>query len=288
MATKTQKLPAGLVALLSGGFLALSVCTWKCLDRANRLRSAWPPEADTFYLPPSTALRVACLRHTELAADLIHAKANVYFGTQLHARAPTKWLANYLHTTIDLDPQFKRIYLAGAALLIYNGQRITPDMVLAAIEILKRGHKTFPFDWEFPFQIGFNLLIELPNDVGEDDARVPAWRQEGVEMLRRSALYADVPYYVPNLVARMLTRRGADDLAIRHLEQAFAVATNPEARNQIKYKLMSLHGQRYSEELEENLRSFNQMIAERFPYAPEAFSIVTGPRITPTSPAKTP
>jgi hypothetical protein len=270
----------GVVASLVLGLSLVSGLAYACLVHATRLRDQWPPEADTFYLPPSSSLRVASLRHNELFADLIHARANVYFGTQLHARVPTKWLARYLDSAIDLDPQFQRLYLAGAAMLIYNGQPIKPDMVLAAVEVLERGHKAFPFDWEFPFQVGFNLLFELPQDAGEDDPRVPAWRQRGVEMLRKAALYEGTPYYIPNLVARMLTRNGADDMALRHLEQAYAVATNQEAREQIRLKLQSLRGQRFSEELAENARAFDHMIASRFPYAPEAFSLVAGPRLT--------
>src|SRR5664279_3569629 len=271
---------AGLALLVSAGLLAISVVAHLFLAHTTRLRDTWPPEADTFYLPPASALRIASLGHTELLADLIHARANVYFGTQLHARVPTKWLAQYLDAAIDLDPKFERLYLAGAAMLIYNGQRISPDMVLAAIHVLDRGHKAFPFDWEFPFQMGFNLLFELPQDAGEDDPRVPGWRQQGVEMLRQAALYEGIPYYVPNLVARMLTKSGADDLAIRQLEQSYAVATNPEARTQIKNKLFALRGQQFSEHLEENLHEYKRMITYRFPEAPEAFSLVAGPRTT--------
>jgi hypothetical protein len=36
----------------------------------------------------------------------------------------------------------------------------------------------------------------------------------------------------------------------------------------------------YSEQLEENLRVYRRMIDERYPEAPEAFSIVVGPRTT--------
>ena len=271
---------AGFVLSLLAGLLGLAAVAFLCLEHTTRLRETWPPEADTFYLPPSSALRVASLRHTELLADLIHARANVYFGTQLHARVPTKWLARYLDSAIDMDPKFERLYLAGSAMLIYNGQRISPDMVLAAIHVLDRGRNAFPFEWDFPFQIGFNLLFELPQDAGEDDPRVPGWRQRGVEMLRQAALYEGVPYFIPNLVARMLTKSGADDLAIRHLEQSYAVATNPEALTQIKNKLITLRGKQFSAHLEENLRAFNRMIEERFPEAPEAFSLVVGPRTT--------
>jgi len=284
MAMPTQKKDigrmAGLVFALLAGLAGLAALSFLCLQRTTRLRDTWPPEADTFYLPPSSALRVAGLRHNELLADLIHARANVYFGTQMHARVPTKWLAQYLDAAIDLDPKFQRLYLAGAAMLIYNGQKITPEMVLAAIHVLQRGHKAFPFEWEFPFQIGFNFLFELPQDAGEDDPRVPGWRQQGVEMLRQAALYEGIPFYVPNLVARMLTKSGADDMAIRQLEQSYAVATNQEARTQIRNKLFAMRGRLFSEQLEENLRVYNRMIQERYPEAPEAFSIVVGPRTT--------
>jgi len=263
---------------LLAGIAVLSTIAGLCLERTNRMRATWPPEADTFYLPPSGALRVASLRHTELWADLLHARGNVYFGTQMHARVPTKWLANYLHAAIDLDPKFQRLYIAGAAMLIYNGQKIKPDMVLAAIQVLERGRKAFPFDWEFPFQIGFNYLFELPQDAGEDDPRVPEWRQRGVEMLRQAALFEQVPYYVPNLVARMLTREGADALAIRQLERAYAVATNPEARKQIRGKLLNLNRRHASERLEQDLRNFEKLIGDRLPGSPEAFALVAGPR----------
>jgi hypothetical protein len=271
---------AGLALAVLAGLGALSAVSGLCLARANRLRDSWPPEADTFYLPPASTLHVASLRHTELLADLIHARANVYFGTQLHAKMPTKWLANYLNAAIDLDPQFQRLYIAGAAMLIYNGQKITPDMVLASLGVLERGKQAFPFEWEFPFQMGFDYLFELPQDAGEDDPRVPGWRQRGVEMLRQAALYEGVPYYIPTLVARMLTKTGSDDLAIRYLEQAYAVATNPQAREQIKGKLMILRGQRLSEQLEENLRVFEKLVGGRLPGSPEAFAIVAGPRTT--------
>ena len=285
---------ASVVLGLVVGLAGLGAVSMGLLRHTTHLRDAWPPEADTFYLPPSSALRVASLRHTEFFADLIHARSNVYFGTQMHARVPTKWLAQYLDSAIDLDPKFQRLYLSGAAMMIYNGQKISPDMVLAAIHVLGRGHKAFPFDWEFPFQMGFNFLFELPQDAGEDDPRVPSWRQQGVEMLRQAALYEGIAYYIPNLVARMLTKSGADDLALRHLEQSYAVATNPEARTQIKNKLYALRGKQFSEQIEENLRNYSRMIDERFPEAPEAFSLVVGPRTTalgilsPPAPAKIP
>ena len=278
--TRRRLGPALALGLL---LLVLTLVAGFCQSRANALHDRWPPEADTFYLPPSKILKLASLGHSELAADLIHSRANVYFGTQLHARLPTKWLAQYLHAAIDLDPQFRRLYLAGAAMLIYNGQRIVPDMVLAANTVLERGRKAFPFDWEIPFQLGFNLLYELPMDATPDDPRIPSWRQQGVEILRQAALYEGVPYFIPTLVAGMLTKQGSQDLAVRHLEQAYAVATSEEARTQIRDKLFQLRGSQVAQDLTERQREFQSLIESRYPDFPEAFSLVIGPRITSNS-----
>jgi len=272
--------PALAIGLL---LLALATVALLCQSRANALHDRWPPEADTFYLPPSKIVKLASLGHSELAADLIHARANVYFGTQLHARLPTKWLAQYLHAAIDLDPQFRRLYLAGAAMLIYNGQRIVPDMILAANTVLERGRQAFPFDWEIPFQLGFNLLYELPSDATPDDSRIPGWRQQGVEILRQAALYEGVPYFIPSLVGHMLTKEGSKDLGVRHLEQAYAVATSEEARTQIRYRLAELRGQQVAEDLAKRQREFQSLVDGRYPDFPEAFSLIVGPRITSNS-----
>jgi hypothetical protein len=263
--------------------LVLSIVAGLCQSRANALHDRWPPEADTFYLPPSRILKLASLGHSELAADLIHSRANVYFGTQLHARLPTKWLARYLLAAIDLDPQFRRLYLAGAAMLVYNGQRIVPDMVLAANTVLERGRQAFPFDWEIPFQLGFNLLYELPMDATPDDPRIPGWRQQGVEVLRQTALYEGVPFFISNLVASMLTKQGSQELAVRHLEQAYAVSTSEEARTQIREKLLQLRGSQVVQDLAERQREFQSLVENRYPEFPEAFSLVIGPRITSNS-----
>ena len=53
---------AGLALAVLAGLGALSAVSGLCLARANRLRDSWPPEADTFYLPPASTLHVASLR----------------------------------------------------------------------------------------------------------------------------------------------------------------------------------------------------------------------------------
>jgi hypothetical protein len=230
-----------LVTMLVATFVGLTSVARR---QAAALRATWPPEADVLYLPSSSILRKLALGHTELAADLVAIRASVYFGTQLLERAPQRWLSRYLHTALDLDPHFHRLYLSGAAMLVYHGGRISPEDVETANRLLERGIKTFPTDWSLLFQLGFNKLWELPSATDPDDPRVPIWRQEGIEALRQATLLGDGPPWLPALVARLMTRHGgADELAIRYLEQVYATTSSAATREQIRAKLQALRGE---------------------------------------------
>ncbi|HET6282461.1 MAG TPA: hypothetical protein VFH73_15970 [Polyangia bacterium] len=260
---------------------ALVVLTRAALSRCLAMRAGWPAEADTLYLPPARVLRAASLGHTELCADLLAARTNVYFGAQLSRRGEHRWLERYVTTAIDLDPRFRGLYRRGAAMLVYTGKEFSVDAFESANRILERGVREFPSDWEIWFQLGFNLMFELPRLGGEDDPRVLDWRQRGVEAFRQATLLDGVPTWLPGLAAQLLTKRGGDALAIKHLEQTYAVTSNEETREEIRRKLMLLHGQHAAAELERGAAELRRLLSRAYPYAPEAFSLVAGPRPEP-------
>jgi hypothetical protein len=264
---------------LAAAFVAvIAAATLLALRQSLQLRARWPAEADTFYLPSSNTMRLASLGHHELTSDLVAARANVYFGTQILGKGEQRYLVEYLNRAIDLDPYFHRLYLSGAAMQVYNGRNPDVPTMLAATALLERGAKVFTLDWELLFQLGFNYLFELPKLSARDDKRAPEWRQRGVEVLRQAALFEEVPEWLPNLVARMLTKGGKDEMAIRHLEQAYAVAGSDEARRQIRAELQQLRGEQVTRQLEDEHRRYQAEIEARYPYAPDAFSVVAGPR----------
>ncbi len=278
---RNERHPAAAGIAVLGLAAALLAVTAVGLDRATTLRATWPAEADVLYLPSSATLRHLALGHTELGADLVAARANVYFGTQLSAKAPQKHLERYLTTAADLDPGFHRLYFTGAAMLVYNGRQITVEAVESAIAYLKRGMAVFPSDWELRFHLGFNQFFELPGLADKDDARVPAWRQSGLEALRQVTLFDGVPAWLPNLVARLLTKRGEQDLAIRHLEQAYAATSSEDTRNQIRLKLAQLHQERGAQRVEDEQQALDKLLMQGYSYAPESFTIIAGPRRRP-------
>ncbi len=269
---------ASALALVAAA-LALIAGTRATLHRALELRAGWPAEDDTLSLPGATALRVASLGHTEAAADLVAARTNVYFGAQVAAHGESRWLERYFMTALDLDPTFHSLYRRGATMLVYTGQKFSVGSLLAANRLLTRGTRAFPSDWEMWFQLGFNLLFELPPLAGEDDARVPGWRQRGVEALRQATLLDGVPPWLPNLAAQMLTKQGGQELALRHLEQSYAVTSDEATREQIRRKLASLRGSTIAAALEREAADLQNLVDDRYPYAPEAYSLIAGPRL---------
>ena len=270
---------AGAVVLIFAVVVALVAGTRATLHRALTLRAGWPAEDDTLSLPGATALRVASLGHTEAAADLVAARTNVYFGAQVAAHGESRWLERYLSTALDLDPSFHGLYKRGATMLVYTGKEFSVDALAAADRILTRGARAFPSDWEIWFQLGFNLMFEMPRIAGEDDPRVPAWRQRGVEALRQATLLDGVPPWLPNLAAQMLTKQGGQELALRHLEQTYAVTNDEATREQIRRKLASLRDTTIAAALEREAADLQKLVGDRYPYAPEAYSLIAGPRL---------
>jgi hypothetical protein len=275
------------IALAAVTVLALLGVALATLRHTLALRAGWPAEADTLALPGTSTLRVASLGHTELAADLVAARTNVYFGAQLATHGEQRWLERYLDTALDLDPAFHSLYRRAATMVVYTGQAFSVDALLSADRILTRGVRAFPSDWEIWFQLGFNLLFELPPLAGEDDPRVPAWRQRGVEALRQATLLDGVPPWLPNLAAQMLTKQGGDALALRHLEQTYAVTSDEATRAQIRRELEALRGRAVADDLEREASDLRHLIDERYPYAPEAYSLVAGPRFDLAKPRTT-
>jgi hypothetical protein len=102
-----------------------------------------------------------------------------------------------------------------------------------------------------------------------------------VDALRDATLLDGAPPWLSSLTARMLTKQGGEELAIRHLERTFEVTNNPETRAEIARKLAALRGRRLADQLGAGAAAFEREIAQRYPYAPEAFSLILGPRPQP-------
>jgi hypothetical protein len=287
-ATSTQGAQSKTTAssLLAGLALLICVCVLAAAAdwaraRVNAARATWPAEVDMLYLPSPVALRLASMGHHEMVADLLAARTNIYFGDQISLKGEQRWLSWYVNSILDLDPYFEPLYLRGAVMLVYSTRDMSINNLLDANKILERGIVIFPTSWELYFQLGFHLAYEMPPLVAANDPRKPLWRKAGTEALRKAAIFDNVPSWLPVLVAGMMTESGERELAIKHLERVYASTADEQTRLEIQGQLNKLVGAQYALGFEENAKKFKKMVASRFPYAPEAFSVVSGRRFTP-------
>ncbi len=264
--------------LATAGIIAVGAATFNARAGALSQREKWPSEVDELYLPPVAVISRASLGHTEFMSDLVSARLNVYFGDQIATRGRQKWLSFYVDAATDLDPYFEAIYLRGATMVVYKGETYTLETFKEAEKILEKGTRFFPNNWNIWFQLGFNRAFEMTRLVPKNSESFHAFQREGIEALRRATLFDGVPAHIVTLVSTMLSKSGKRDLAIEHLKQTYATVSDPEVREQIRNRLKSLLGEQYRDAYAGEATRLQTMVEERYPYAPEAFSIILGQR----------
>ena len=279
MSTITRNKPATTVMAIAA-FALLTAAVTVSQRAITDLRSQWPKEADTLFMPGATALKVMSLGHNEAMADLVAARALVYFGDQISTKGEHRWLNHYLQAATDLDPYLRSIYLRGAVILKYQQSELTGQWVQQSIDLLEKGLQYFPDDWQFHYDLGYNLYYELPPLLARDDPRIAKLKERGTEHLRRATLSGQTPPWLPTLVSRMLTEQGAQEMAIRHLEQAYSTTDDDKTREQIRLKLILLKRSQLAERLERSEKAFAHFQQTAYPYAPDAFSLLVGARRT--------
>ncbi len=210
-------------------------------------------------------LRALSFGYNELWADALWIRTIAYFTDHVTGDRDLRHIHRYLKNVIALDDHFKAVYRYGAAMMMSKGARQTNDDVLAAIDLLKRGHAAFPDDDRFPFTIGAYYLTELRTRARAERAR---WRQMGADWLRRAVLLgADIPW-LPSLAAKVYTEQGEREMAIAHLQEMYLVTQDEETRKQIAAKLRSLEAR----SLADRLRQEGERLAKE--YSASAFSFV--------------
>jgi hypothetical protein len=269
-------------ALLAGLAVAAVALTVLTNDAAVQRRSHFPPEADQLYLPRPSALKHMALGHHELAADLVLVRAIIYFGSQLSGERDYRWLDSYLDTILRLDPKWRTPYRWAGVATMYDGREITNEHVMQSSHFLQRGVEEFPDDWELPFMLGTNYLFELKTD---NPAQRAEWRRIGGEYIRHAALVGGAPSWVPLLAATVLRQEGDEQAAIKHLEEVYASTTDEKTREEVRNRLIALHGKVDIQELERARVAFMSAWQSSAPYVPPDLFVVLGappsPRLDP-------
>jgi hypothetical protein len=204
---------------------------------AINTRTSFPDAADTYYLPPPAALRVASLGHTEAIADLVWVKAVLYFGEKMTTRSKQTYLRHYLDTVIRLNPRFRRVYQWAGAVMIYNLRRITNDTVWDSIHYLEKGHRQFPTDWQILFSLASNYLYELKTSDREVKKK---WRRIGADYLWKAANLGGGPAYLHSLAAKVWSEQGRFEVAHKRLREVYLSTENQKIRESVRRRMEHL------------------------------------------------
>jgi len=231
---------------------------------------------DIYYLPSSDSLIVGSLGYREALADLLWMKALVYYGEELIHRGEVKNLFRYADAVLALDPDFKRMYRWVASGALYRTGNITVDDARTAIRYLEVAARRFPDDGELAWDLGANYAFELAPML-DGDAREAA-KRKGLEHMEAAALRKAGPPWLALQTAGQLQALGRQEQAIRHLEDAYAIASDPEIKERIEQQLSELRSQSYAEALRRTAQELETARQRDFPYLDSTLYLLVGAR----------
>lgn len=223
---------------------------------------------DIYYLPPPQWLQVMSLGYRRALADLIWLRALIYFGDEFLHEGEVKHVHSYGESMLTLDPDFRRVYRWVGVAGVYTPKGSRPELIERAIDVLRRGVTRFPGDgtlaWDAGATIMYELLPSLPQD-HPDRARLELEANE--HMMAAARLGAGPPWLVITN-ATTLRKLGEKERELRHLEEMYAMVSDPGVKAQIEMRLTQLRDETYAEAFRRANEEFEQRRKEDFPYMP--------------------
>jgi tetratricopeptide (TPR) repeat protein len=244
---------------------------------AQRQYAATRTYEDIYYLPPPDWLVLGAVGYRAALADLIWMKALVYYGEELVQRGDVRHLYRYGDAMLALDPDFKRVYRWIASSALYRTGNVTLDDAHAAIRYLERATKRFPDDGELAWDLGANYTYELASMLPIGPERDAA-RRKGLDYLEAAVLRSAGPPWLVLQTASQLQALGRREQAMRHLEDAYAVASDPSVKQQIEHQLTRLRSASYAEALRRADEELEAGRARDFPYLDATLYLLVGAR----------
>jgi hypothetical protein len=102
------------------------------------------------YLPSGKFVEQSSLGYREIAADWVWFQSVQYFGGWAKGKHDLAYFCGLIDIVTDLDPHFTFAYIFGAVVAAQD-MRDLPR----GLEILRKGMRHNPREWQFPFEMGF-------------------------------------------------------------------------------------------------------------------------------------
>lgn len=214
---------------------------------------------EVLLVPPGKVIRQLDLGHHALAADLLFVRANLYYGQHILTDENLPWLSDFIDILMELDPDFKKVYLWGAMVVLFPKREMptTPvELVHRANRILEAGMRRFPGDHRFPMRLAFNQYYEL----GDADASIP--------FFKAAAETPGAPRWLQKKLLELYSIKGRAELAKQTLIQIIAEETDPVLSDTLKLRLSQLLEKEEREELEARRQELVRQWQERYAHLP--------------------
>jgi hypothetical protein len=259
------------------GVLALAVAADRLRTLGQQRYAHAQTYEDIYYLPAPDQLVLASLGHRAALADLIWLKVLIYFGEELHRGRDVSNLFRYTDAMLTLDPRFRRVYRWVASAAIYRTGNVTIEDVYAAIRYLERGTRMFPDDPELAWDLGatyaYELVPMLPIGAPREEAR-----RKSLEYLELAALHGAGPPWLGLQTARQLDALGRKEQAVRHLQDLYAITSDPTIKEQLAYRLAALQTSAYVDAMRAANEELEANRARDFPYLNPSLYLLVGQR----------
>lgn len=256
-----QRTLAFVVAVICIGFGAATV-----RKSAEKQRDPKALEESLIYLPPPERLRGMSLGYSETLSDLIWLRAVIFTGTVKNGQK-LDWIARYVQTINFLNPKFRRPYLWGAVVTIYNGKEIDRSMLDQSVAILREGIERFPEDHELLFNLGMILYRDYGSLGTLDPELVESYKKEGAQLIRKAAAFGASPL-IRQLAASLEVEGNDRALEVEFLEHQLLRAEDEGLRRLLRKKLGEALSEQGLKSIEARRKAFLEAHQQQFPYLP--------------------
>lgn len=234
---------------------------------------------DAFLLPPPNQLRAMTLGYRAAAADLVWAKLILEYGLHWHEKRPFPDVTRYIDGIIALEPDYALLYEFVDTILVYppppGG---TEEDARAARRYLEEGTRARPYDPAVWLRYGQFIAFLAPSFL-KDEPEIERWRVEGAKAIIHAVeLGADAQRSLA--ATSILDRAGEHSATIAHLERSYAMADDPDMREQLLLRLAKLKG---SMEAEQAIGVVDREWRSRYQFLPRGVVLLVGPRRSPTA-----
>jgi len=264
-----------------GALLALCLpLQWITRERAFAHGAAADTYEQFYYLPSPKTLATFAMGHREALATLIWVRGLVYLGEETVRNLPAEHIFRYADAVVGLDPYFSGAYRV-FAIAAQSRPSLSPEEATArirrAVELLERGVRALPNDgplaWDTGAMYAYTLAPRLQNLSQYREAKV-----RGLEHMQAATVRGAGPPWAGVANASTLVRLGQTEQAITHLQELYAITSDPAVRESIEAQLAHLRSEAFMEGLREVSAEVSRNHKRDFPYVSETLYLLLGSR----------